>query len=178
MSRHFILALTLLVLTTSALATSFIVPEDEVLIARAEAIVIGTIDSSTVVKTELGVNTVYELRVSRTLKGLPRTLDVIRVVSPGGHLGAEGGVIVHGAAHFAKGDQVLLFLTRHRGQWTPADMTLGKFRFRTSTAGANVLVRDAEDIFGWDRAGRMHVERVRREAPFLRFVEERVAGRR
>ena len=177
MPRHFILALATALLATSALATTFIVPEDDRLIEKADAIVIGTIDGKKVQQTPTDIETVYDVRVSRSIKGFPRSLETIRIVSPGGHLG-DRGVIVPGSAHFEIGDRVLLFLTRDRNRWTPTDMTLGKFRFETSTAGTSVLVRDSEDVFGFDRAGRMHVEHVRREAPFLQFIQERVAGRR
>jgi hypothetical protein len=45
-----------------------------------------------------------------------------------------------------------------------------------TTKGYRVLVRDDEDIAGWTRDGRPHVEKVRLEADFLRFVEDSVRG--
>jgi len=56
-------------------------------------------------------------------------------------------------------------------------MTLGKFRFVTSTGGQSLLVRDAEDIVGFDREMRTHVERDRRETGFLEFNDKTVHGR-
>ena len=177
MTRFPALALTALLLTTPVLATTFIVPEDAELVAKADAIVVGTIDRSSVQESQFGVETVYDLRLSRVIKGITRPLQTLRIVSAGGDLG-DRGVIVFGEAHFAAGDRVLLFLTLHRGRWTVTDGMLGKFHFKTSTSGAQLLVRDYENIFGWDQRGRPYVERVRREAEFLRFIEARVAGRR
>ena len=177
MLKHsLLLLLALLIVTPAALATSFIVPTDDEMVAKANAIVIGTVEGHWV-DTSREIETVYELRVERAIKGAVRPQMLLHVVSPGGEL-KDSGVIVPGSAHFATGERVLLFLTFDDMRWTPTDMTLGKFKFTTSTGGERVLVRDSEDIVGWDHSGATHVERVRREAGFLRFVEERVAGRR
>jgi hypothetical protein len=55
-------------------------------------------------------------------------------------------------------------------------MTLGKFRRVLTTKGYRVLVRDEEEIAGWTRDGRPHVEKVRLEAGFLRFIDDSVRG--
>ena len=155
-------------------ATTFVVPADEEMIAKADVILAGTIGSHSV--DEARMETVYEVRVDQPFKGL-RTRELIRIVSPGAQL-QDRGVYVPGAAHFEDGEHVLLFLTRDaRGRFTPTDLTLGKFKFETSTTGDRLLVRDAENIVGWDRSGSVHIERLRRETPFLRFIEERLAGR-
>ncbi len=160
----------------SLLATSFVVPTDDELIARSPAIVIGTIEGSYVQETENAIETVYELRVERAIKGAAARSELIRIVSPGGVIG-DRGVHVPAAAHFRQGDRVLLFLTRENGRWHPTDMTLGKFRFVISTTGERLLVRDTDDVVGWDHRGQVHREKVRREQGFLRFIEERVRGR-
>lgn len=171
----YLICTALLFCAGNALATSFIVPTDEELVRKADAIVIGTVEGSYVQEND-EIETVYEIRVERAMKGGPRPDALLRVVSPGGFIPERGGLLVPAAAHFEQGDRVLLFLT-HEGEWRVTDMTLGKFRFRTSTAGERVLVRDLEDVVGWDHAGRVHRENVRREEGFLRFVAERAAGR-
>jgi len=177
MPRNTVLRLlALLLLAPAALATTFIVPTDEELIARADAIVVATVRSHSVT-TVPEIQTVYEIRIDRVLKGRQSTDQLLRIVSPGGEL-RDRGVIVPGAARFADGERALLFLTRDTRGWTPTDMTLGKFKFRTTTRGASVLARDTDDIFGWDRSGNEHVERVRAEEAFLRFIEARVRGER
>jgi hypothetical protein len=169
----------LLLLAATAGATSFVVPSDEELVGKTQAIVLGTVEGSYVQQTDTTIDTVYEIRVERSIKGVAGARnELVRVVSPGGFIEGVGGVEVAGAAHFRQGDRVLLFLTRNGRQWETTDLTLGKFRFVTSTAGDRLLVRDAEDIVGWDRAGNVHHEKLRRADEFLRFVEDRAQGRR
>jgi FG-GAP-like repeat len=175
-SKAIILAGSLLLIASNAMATSFIVPEDAELVAKTAAIAIGTVEGSYVQETDGVIETVFEIRVERALKGLPRSPDLLRVISPGGVIG-DRGMLVAGAPHFAQGDRVLLFLTRDQGSWRTTDLTLGAFRFVTSTSGERLLVRDLEDVVGWDHHGQVHHEKVRREDGFLRFIEERVLGR-
>jgi hypothetical protein len=179
-TRAVFLASLLMIAATGAMATSFVVPTDEELVARAHAIVIGTVEGSYVQEGDATIETVYEVRIERALKGNPPGGQLIRVVSPGGIIAAADGirgVLVPSAAHFEQGDRVLLFLTRKGLRWQTTDMTLGKFRFVTSTAGDRLLVRDLEDVVGWDRDGAVHQEKVRREEGFLRFVQERALNR-
>ena len=166
----------MLLAAQSVLATSFIVPTDSELIAKTSAIVTGVVEGSFVQETNGTIETVYEIRVERSMKGSIAAGELARVASPGGVIG-QRGLYVAGAAHFRQGERVLLFLNRDDGRWTTTDLTLGKFRFVTSTAGERLLVRDQEDVVGWDHRGRVHQEKVRREAGFLRFIGERVQGR-
>lgn len=175
--RPVALTLTCLMLFAGvASATTFIVPDDGELIAKSAAIAIGTVEGSYVQETDGIIETVYEIRIEESLKAVPRTSGLLSVVSPGGVLG-DRALHVEAAAHFNQGDRVLLFLTPHKGRWTTTDLTLGKFRFVTSTTGAELLVRDMEDVVGWDHRGRVHHEPVRRRDGFLRFIRERLNGR-
>lgn len=161
----------------SASAATFIMPTDEELEAKSSSIVIGVVEGSWVEETDIGINTVYEVRVQRGIKGGHRIDELLRIESPGGIIG-DRGVVVPGAARFAAGERVLLFLDRIGDRWTPVDFTLGKFRFANSLGGERLLVRDTEDAETWDRRGRRVEDPPRREGAFLRFLEERVAGRR
>jgi Dual-action HEIGH metallo-peptidase len=157
-------------------ATTFIVPDDAELVQQSDAIITGVIVSANATETEVGyVETFYEVALDRVLKGpfAPRT--IIRIQSPGG-MTQNRFTLVESSAHFQIGDQVLLFLTPYRGGWTPWGMTLGKFRFAVTSGGHSVAIRDAEDIFGWDRDGKVHKEKVRLEAEFIHFIQETVAG--
>jgi FG-GAP-like repeat/Ig-like domain CHU_C associated len=171
-TRAVILGSFLITIASSMLATSFVVPTDQEMVARSNAIVVGTVEGSFVQEVNDAIETVYEVRVDRSIKGSAIHDDLVRVVSPGGVIG-DRGLIVPAAAHFEQGERVLLFLTREKDRWVSTDMTLGKFRFVTSTAGDRLLVRDLEDVVGWDRAGQVHHEKVRREEGFLRFLESR-----
>lgn len=160
-----------------ARATSFIVPDDTELVEKSRAIIIGNVERAHVQGRGTEIVTIYEIRVERALKGLPRASDLLQVASPGGVIGNRG-LLVPSSPHFSAGEHVLLFLDHESdGQWRTTDLTLGKFRFATSTRGDRLLVRDAEDIAGWDRDGEEHQEMLRREEGFLRFIEERVRGR-
>ncbi len=162
----------------AAFATTFIVPVDEELIEKSGAIVTGVITSARAVEGERGyAETFYEVAVDRVLKGPLRAKSVVTINSPGGST-EERFTVVHSAAHFAIGDAVLLFLVRHHGGWTPTDLTLGKFRFLTTSKGYGVAVRDADDVVGWDRDGKAHREKLRLEPEFLAFIADRVAGRK
>jgi hypothetical protein len=178
--RHLALCSTLVFvlvrLTPSALATSFVVPSDTELIRKADAIVRGLVVSRRVVESDdRFIETVYEIAVARSLKGHVEEGTSITVRSPGGTVNGRF-LLVESAAHFIEKEDVLLFLTSENGQWTPTDMTLGKFRPALTSKGFSVLVRDDEDIAGWSRDGRPHIEKVRLEANFVRFIEDTVRG--
>ncbi len=175
--RKSILACVLMLLFASAAqATSFVVPNDDEMIAKSMAIAIGTVEGSYVQEMSGTIETVYEIRVERAIKGAAKTSDLLRVVSPGGVIGNRG-VFVPAAAHFSQGDRVLVFLTRNRDRWETTDLTLGKFKFVSSTIGERLLVRDMEDVVGWDHNGEVHHENVRKESGFLQFIEDRMRGR-
>ena len=59
-TRAVFLASVLILAATSALATSFVVPTDEEMVARANAIVIGTVEGSYVQESETTIETVYD----------------------------------------------------------------------------------------------------------------------
>lgn len=178
--KYFIaLGLALLMVAGNVSATTFIVPTDEDMIAKSERIVIGTVQSSYVRGSDGSIDTVYDFRIERSIKGKATSTDgsSLEIVSPGGVL-ENRALVVHSAAHFAMGEKVLLFLVKNHGEWTPVDLTLGKFRFVTSGKGDRLLTRDLQDVAAWERDGTHHEEKVRREEQFLRFIQERVAGRR
>ena len=136
--RAAILGSLLMTVASSVLATSFVVPTDEEMVERSQAIITGTVEGSFVQEQDGMIETTYEIRVDRTIKGIAKEIAttgaLVRVVSPGGVIG-ERGLLVPAAAHFQQGDRVLLFLTRDKARWVTTDMTLGKFRFVTSTKG-------------------------------------------
>ncbi len=178
LSRFFAVGIAAAILVSSpSFAATFIVPDDQELVGKSAAIVTGVvIDSVGQRRADGQIETIYNVRIEKSLKGTFERGEVVQVASPGGRVEKRWSAVI-GAAHFQPEDKVLLFLRQHRGKWTPTDMTLGKFRFVTSTGGQSLLVRDAEDIVGFDKQMRTHVERVRREATFLQFIEETVRGR-
>jgi FG-GAP-like repeat/Dual-action HEIGH metallo-peptidase len=175
--RSLAVAFCLLFSSVSTRAALFIVPGDAELVRKSGAIVQGVVTGGEGrARGDGHIETIYKVRVQRVLKGDVSSTKTLEVSSPGGRV-ENRFTIVYSAAHFKEGDKVLLFLVKSGNEWTPTDMTLGKFRFVTSTGGQTLLLRDEEDIVGFDREMRTHVERVRREEPFLQFIEETVRGR-
>ncbi|HEX6097447.1 MAG TPA: hypothetical protein VF432_14050 [Thermoanaerobaculia bacterium] len=177
-SRVFLVVCAVVFAAQAATAATFLVPTDDELVGKSHAIVIGTVEGSFVREANGMIETVHEIRVERAVKGAARANDLIRIVEPGGEIG-DRGVLVPGAAEYRQGERVLAFLNRavSAAEWRTVDLTLGKFAFRTSTRGDRVLVRDMEDVVGWDHAGQPHRERVRLEKEFLTYLGERVRGR-
>lgn len=175
--RSLAVAFCLLFSSVSMRAALFIVPGDAELVYKSGAIVQGVVTGGEGrARSDGYIDTVYSVRLQRVLKGDISSSKTLEVSSPGGRLGNRF-TAASGAAHFKVGDKVLLFLVQHEGEWTPTDMTLGKFKYVTSTGGQTLLLRDEEDIVGFDREMHTHVERIRREEPFLQFIEETVRGR-
>lgn len=176
MTRKFTLFAAMVLIASSAVAGTFVVPTDDEMVAKSSAVLIGTVEGAYVQETENTIETIYEIRAERGIKGFFQRDELVRVFAYGGRIG-DRGVIVPGEARFEQGERVLLFLTMQGSRWHTTDFTLGKFRFATSTKGERLLVRDLDDVLGWDRNGAPHHEKVRREDGFLQFVEQRAKGR-
>lgn len=173
MRPRFWLVALLLLAAPAAFATSFIVPTDDEMVKKSHAIAIATVEGSYSQESGGSIETIYEVRIQRALKGAPRAGELIAIHTLGGVI-EDRGVLVPGEARFNQGDRVLLFLNRDDdARWRTTDLTLGKFSFVVSTRGDRLLVRDMEHVVGWDHAGRLHREQVRKEDGFLRFLEQR-----
>src|SRR4051794_30050332 len=157
-------------------ATSFVVPRDRDLVSRADAIVVGTaVESHSQFTPQGGVETVTSIAVDETIKGSADA--TIFVTEPGGTIG-NIAMVIAGAPRFADGEKVLLFLKKTgRDRWSVADLAVGKFSF-TNDVSEPLLLRDANDVVGWDPDLKVHEERARAAAPFLRFVREVEGGNR
>lgn len=167
----------LLLITGSAMAATFVVPKDEELLLKSMAVAIGTVEGSYVQEANGTIETIHEIRLERGFKGAVKKDELLRVVTLGGVIG-QRGVLVPGEAQFRQGERVLVFLNRdEKGRWRTTDLTLGRFEFVTSTKGERMLVREMEDVVGWDHSGKVHKEKVRRESGFLQFIEARANNR-
>lgn len=159
-------------------ATTFVVPSDEELVDKADAIVVGEVRDSSVERDGDEVFTVFSIRVVQKLKGGVQRDEVLPVYTLGGAT-PTGGVVVNGVARFENGEIALVFLTRDRQRrWTTTDMTLGKFRRVYGAANESLLARDLDDAGSFDRDGKPHKEKPRKEQAFLEFIAARVSGGR
>ncbi len=162
---------------TAGHAATFIVPSDRVLVTASKAIVVGVAGQSHARWSPGGwIETVTTLRVEEAIKGTVTEGTTIQVTELGGMVGSVG-YFVAGSPRYAEGERVLLFLeTNDRGEWVAKNMAVGKFEPAEDLKGRRLLVRDAEEIVGWESDGVVHREPVRLEDAFLRFVRTTARG--
>lgn len=167
-------AVTLAITTSSALATTYIVPTDRDLVKRAEAIVVGTAVTSNSQLTPDGrVVTIARLTVDEVLKGELDKQTSVDLVEPGGVVG-DRVTLITGSPRYEAGKQYLVFLRRTADGWATYGFGLGKFEYLNQSFGPSILVRGgvAETIFGWDEvSGEPHTERTRLAIDFETFVK-------
>ena len=165
--------ITLAFLTPAAFAATFVVPADRDLIRRAQAIVIATpLASYTQINDEGGIETVTPIRIEEALKG-EGLGDSLAIVEPGGEY--DGRVtVISGVPRFTTSERTLLFLMRTgRDRWAVAELVLGKFTFRRDET---LLLRDTNEITGWDPDLTPHVEYPRDTTRFLSFIRVESRG--
>jgi len=156
-------------------SATFVVPPDRAMVARADAIVVATAQtSSTRISALGGIETVTPLQVEEVIKG--DLLGDAAVHEPGGTIGSRTTFIA-GVPRFAAGERVILFLSRTpQHTWAVTDLVLGKFRLEMGRTGRTLAIRDAGEIVGWDSDGSVHHEPRRVAADFLDFIRATVRG--
>lgn len=165
-----LLVLSLLLAPTLRAAT-YLVPSDAELIQKSDEIVVVTGVASISERDARGaIVTRYTVRVEETLKG---------AITPGSHLVLTelGGVvgersrIVAGAPRYEPGARYLVFTSTNRDlEPTTFGMSLGQFVLDRGLA----LRRE---IHGFDHNFEPHVEQVRDEERFTRYIRDLVAQR-
>jgi hypothetical protein len=166
-----------------ARGVTYVVPSDEELIRRTDAIVVARAVHSYVEETsERGIETVTVFTVEEILKGEPSLDRGIRVRSPGGMIETPDHdkkvSAIPGAPRFVDGDRVLLFVRRvGAGEYATTDLALGLFGFATDDVGHRVLRRAETEIIGWDPDGSVHHEPRRDAERFLQFIRDFVNHR-
>jgi len=158
--------------TQAAVATTFIVPDDRTFARQTGAIVIASPLASRTERTpDEFVETVTTLSIERVIKGTVG--DTIDLYEPGGTYD-NLTVTIPGSPRLRDGGRYLLFLIRSDGRWHIRDLALGSFRFATDITGAEVVVRDEEEVRNPD--GSVHAEHRRAAEPFVRFLTTLSAG--
>ncbi|HUP64054.1 MAG TPA: M57 family metalloprotease [Thermoanaerobaculia bacterium] len=172
-------ALSLALLASSAGAATYIVPADENLVSRADAIVRVTVQSSfSYFAPDGAIHTDSIVRVEESLKGRAAAGTMMAVTEAGGVVG-DLAMFSSAAPSYRSGERAIAFLARNGSRWSTLDHQLGKFSLVTDAASRNIAVRGASDreIFGWDPYGRRHAEGIRDAVKFERFIEDVAAGR-
>jgi hypothetical protein len=157
--------------TQTAVATTFIVPDDRTFARQTGAIVIASPLASRTERRDDFVETVTTLSIERVIKGTVD--DTIDLYEPGGTYD-NLTVTIPGSPRLRGGGRYLLFLIRSDGRWHTRDLALGSFRFATDITGAEVVVRDEGEVRNPD--GSVHAERRRAAEPFVRFLTTLSAG--
>lgn len=174
---HFALIAPVLLFAASLHAATFVVPTDRAMIDRAELIVTATtLKSYSQVSASGAIETVTPIVVEDVLKGrAPAT--TLNVHEPGGELG-NLSTVIPGSPRFESGQRVLLLLRKTGPErWSVAELVLGKFTFGRDRAGRGLLLRDEDEISGWDSRLRPY-KGVRRDAArFVEFVAATARGR-
>lgn len=178
MRRYFHVVAILAFFGVASYATVFLIPTDDALVDRADAIAVGTIsriDNTSAARG--GIDTIVTLRVEEAIRGdLPCE---ITIREQGGILGKRIE-LSDTAPLYGSAVRVLVFLERTDEGWTTSRGALGKFDFVPTAAGGEALVRSDRfgEIFGFDEHGRRYEERTRDATGFLSYVRARVAGER
>ena len=171
------LALAAALLATPAAGLIYVLPTDESMVERSEAIVFGQVGPAARV---LNGVTDYSFDVEEVLKGFVPG-GTIAVRQPGGLL--PGGIAgrVQGLPMLAEGDRVLLFLDPLADAYRPVEYALGIF-FEVRTAQGPLLMREPSlhgevpapaDAAAADRA---RARLPRDSAGFRRWIADRAAG--
>lgn len=138
--------LAVLLVGHAAAASTALAMDVPQLTRQADVIVRGTVVGQSSAWAPGGSRIVTEtrVRVGSVLKGAPPR--EVRVLQPGGAVGGVGQR-VSGAARFAPGEEVLLFLEQEGGEhFRVVGMAMGKFQVRKAATGAGLeAVQDGMD---------------------------------
>ncbi len=163
-------ALTVL-LPSAVHAATYFVPEDRVLIQRADDIVVATAISSTPERTPRGgIVTRSVLRIEDALKGPRRQGEHLVLTELGGRL-PDAALVVAGAPVYVPGERYLVFTeTKSNSETSTLSLGLGRFAI-----DGDVITRGG--IHGFDPGFEPFSERPRDAAGFLDYIRGIVAQR-
>lgn len=167
-----LIAAVLLLAPLSAVATVVMALTMEELTSRSPLVVRGTVHRVDVQWSEgrHRIWTYAEVVVSETLKGAPRTTVLVK--QPGGIIG-DVGEHVSGAARFAPGEEVVLFLepaVDEPGAFVPFSMAASKVTLSLK-GGKRLAVRDLSGI-AFAAPGRRGLMELKVDAEVLGFADD------
>ncbi len=170
--------LVLLMIPLLASGGSFIVPPDRDLILESEIVAVVTIQSQQSYRDPSGlILTDFFATVDDVPKGEAGQGETIVITEIGGVVD-DVGLASSTSPRYVVGQRALVFLERYGDDWTTHSGLLGKFDFVRDVSFSTFLVRGSsdEEIFGWNAAGREHVEKSRDAEAFLQYIRNIARG--
>jgi hypothetical protein len=150
------LVLGAIVLAASAARATVLVPLDtRTMTERADRVVYGTVESQQPRWTadHQAIYTDVTLRVARVYKGALKPGDLLVVRREGGAVDGIG-MRVFGAASFAVGEEVLVFVETRGGAAYTVGMTQGKLHVSTGADGQKRVAANLADVAFTQNPGR------------------------
>jgi hypothetical protein len=160
---------------SAAYATVLVPLDTKAMTARADRVLLGTVESQTSRWTDdrQAIYTDVTVRVSRAYKGTVKPGETIVVRREGGVVGGVG-MKVFGAAYFSVGEEVLLFVENRGGAAYTVGMTQGKLAVLTGADGVKRVAANIADVAFTQPDVRKQVFQPRKlddvERDILRFV--------
>ena len=172
------LLLLIALISTSARAATFVVPDDRTLVESSKAIVAATAGASHSRWVPGGwIETVTTMYVGEAIKGPMAAGEAFEIHELGGVIDGVG-YAVPGSPRYSEGERVLVFAEKNsRGAWVTKAMAVGAFAFVADRRGRELLVRDSAELYGWNSEGSTHRDPQRLAAPFLDYVRGMAHGR-
>jgi hypothetical protein len=168
---------------TTATAATYVVPSDDVMIGRSDAVVIARATSSYVPEDpDGGINTFTTFAVEEVLKGEASLMHGFEVREPGGVLVKEDGSVVAkiiaDVPRFADGERVLLLLRAvDHGKYAVTELGLGFMKFTEDQTGHQLVTRPLTAGTSWNIDGTAYKEPRRDAQRFVAYIRDIAHGR-
>jgi hypothetical protein len=135
------------IVASVAHATVLVPLDTQALTQRADRVVLGTVESqvSRWSDDHQAIFTDVTIRVTKTYKGAPQPGQTVVVRREGGVVDGIG-MRVFGAAHFAVGEEVLLFVETRGGAAYTVGMTQGKLHVALGPDGVRRVAANLADV--------------------------------
>jgi hypothetical protein len=162
-------------LSVSATAEYYILPEDLAMMREADAIAVVKVTGiHCAFAGERDIMTNIDVKPELVLKGSIDRTAPLRIVEPGGTVGTKV-MLVSAAPAYWMDNRALVFLQRtETGEWRTYGAALGKFDFVRDAEGRQLAVRwagEQSETSFWTPEGQPREDKVRDAQLFIRYIE-------
>jgi hypothetical protein len=178
--RLALLTLTVL-LSISAAAEYYILPEDFEMMRDADAIAVVRVTGiHSAFAGERDIVTNIDVQPELVLKGSIDATSTLRIVEPGGAVGTKVMLVSASPVYWME-NRALVFLQRtDAGEWRTYGAAIGKFDFVQDAEGRQLAVRwagEQRETSFWTPEGQPREDKVRDAQRFLRYMERLLSPR-